>query len=80
MQKKKPPVMSQSGTASYRDGPPEINFAGRRWLRGIAQPIVRADFEALQARPDAAPFAFTFTGSAASAAPADSTHFPHSEE
>lgn len=52
---------NSAGTAAYHEGPPEIDFAGRRWTLGSEQPINRAEFDALQARPDAAPFAFTFT-------------------
>jgi hypothetical protein len=56
------PASAAAGQAAYHDGPPEIEFAGRRWLRGRAQPLTDAEFAALQARPDAAQFGFTFTG------------------
>lgn len=61
-------ALPESGSACYRDGPPDIWFAGRHWLRSVKQPISRVDFDALTSRPDAANFSFTFTGNAASAA------------
>jgi len=59
---KKTESASATGKAAYHDGPPEIEFAGRRWLRGKAQALTDAEFAAVQARPDAAQFGFTFTG------------------
>jgi len=52
---------AETGTAAYHDGPPEIEFAGRRWIIDQDQPMIRAEFDALQARADVALFAFTFT-------------------
>lgn len=52
--------ITPTGRAAYHDGPPEIEFAGRRWLRGQAQALTADEFAALQARPDAAGFGFIF--------------------
>lgn len=58
---KKAAASTEQGNVAYHDGPPQIEFVGLIWFRDLARPFSRADFEALQARPDAAPFAFTFT-------------------
>lgn len=54
------PSIPATGRAAYHDGPPEIEFAGRRWRRGQAQTLTTAEFDALQERPDAAGFGFIF--------------------
>ncbi len=43
---------------AYHDGPPEIQFAGRRWLRGVIQPVTAQEWTAMQSRPDCASFGF----------------------
>lgn len=75
MAKKTPAAQPESGTAAYRAGPPEIEFAGRRWLINVAQPVSADEAEALLAHPHAAAFDFTFTAAAPGAAASN-----HSEE
>lgn len=57
------------GLAAYHAGPDEIGFAGRAWRIGQPQPMRPDEFKALAARPDAAPFDFTFTAKAPEAVP-----------
>lgn len=56
-----PPAATQSRIA-YHDGPPEILFAGRRWVRGIAQPVGAEELEAMKKRRDFAAYRFTTAG------------------
>ncbi|GEM_PF-6639390 len=43
---------------AYHAGPPEIQFAGRRWVKGAAQALTTEEWGALRSRPDAAAFEF----------------------
>lgn len=43
---------------AYHDGPPEIHFAGRRWLRGVGQRLTLAEFEGMQSRRDFSTYRF----------------------
>ncbi|MBZ0104644.1 MAG: hypothetical protein K8H84_03345 [Sulfuricella denitrificans] len=43
---------------AYHAGPPDIQFCGRRWLRGAAQPVTQAEQAAMRKRPDFAGFNF----------------------
>lgn len=56
-----PPTATQSRIA-YHDGPPEIQFAGRRWLRGAAQPVGTDELQAMKKRRDFAAYRFTTAG------------------
>lgn len=40
------------------DGPPEIQFSGRRWLRGVKQEMTEKEWAAMQERPDFKHFDF----------------------
>ena len=44
---------------AYHDGPPEIHFAGRRWQRGVAQPVTIAELEGVRPRRDFSAYRFT---------------------
>ena len=41
---------------AYHAGPPEIEFSGRHWRIGVAQPVAPEDFAAMRERPDFAQF------------------------
>lgn len=56
-------------SATYHDGPPEIEFLGRRWQKGVSQTITDTEFSAMQHRTDVGFFGFTY---AADPAPAPS--------
>lgn len=43
----------------YEDGPDEMFFFGRRWRRGVAQPVTATDWRLMQARDDCAPHKFS---------------------
>lgn len=43
---------------AYHVGPPELFFGGRYWLRGAPQEVTDAEWGAMQARADFAPFQF----------------------
>lgn len=43
----------------YEDGPDEMFFFGRRWRRGMAQPVTATDWRLMQARDDCAPHKFS---------------------
>lgn len=45
--------------ALYRDGPPEITFAGRHWRRGAPQVVTDLEWSAILARADAGEYFFT---------------------
>lgn len=51
-----------TGKVAYHKGPPELEYFGRHWVRGIEQPMTKADFDTLLGRPDAVHFNFVFTG------------------
>lgn len=43
----------------YRNGPPDLEFAGRLWRKGVTQPVEDgAALEAMKARPDWTLFEF----------------------
>lgn len=44
---------------AYHAGPPEIEFAGRHWRIGVAQPVAPEDYAAMRARADFAQFEFS---------------------
>ena len=44
---------------AYRDGPPEIGFAGRQWQRGVAQLVMTEEWAAMQERADFNEYQFT---------------------
>lgn len=54
-----------TGRAAYHQGPPDIEFAGRRWQIGVSQPLTDAEFSAMQQRADFDHFGFTYAGDAA---------------
>lgn len=39
-------------SVKYQAGPEELNFAGRQWKRGEAQPVTADEWAAMQARAD----------------------------
>ncbi len=43
---------------AYHDGPPDIQFCGRRWARGVAQALTQAEQAEMRARPDFKHFNF----------------------
>lgn len=52
-------IAPKTPKAAYHDGPPEIQFAGRRWLRDMPQDLTAQEWAAMQARPDFKHFDFT---------------------
>lgn len=57
---KRTAAQPNAGRAAYHQGPPEIEFAGRRWQIGVSQPLTDAEFAAMQARGDFDHFGFTY--------------------
>jgi len=51
---------SQAATinVAYHDGPPAIGYFGSRWERGKSKSVSSADWDAMRARADCAPFDF----------------------
>lgn len=47
---------------AYHAGPPEIEFAGRRWQRGVEQSVSADQLSAMCARPDFSIFSFAVAG------------------
>jgi len=43
---------------AYNDGPPEIGFAGRRWMKGLPQSVTAQEWEGIQAHPHSKQFDF----------------------
>ena len=46
-------------SVAYNAGPPEIEYAGRYWRRGVVQPLTKDDYTAMRARTDFAQFEFS---------------------
>lgn len=58
MAKTKTPT-PDTNRAAYQEGPAEICFAGKRWQRGVAQPVTAEAWAAMQKRADFKQYQFT---------------------
>jgi hypothetical protein len=66
---KKTAAPTHTGRAAYHQGPPEIEYAGRRWQIGVSQPLTDAEFAAMQERGDFDHFGFTYAADPAATLP-----------
>jgi hypothetical protein len=58
IKKEAPDAVPKTTRMAYHAGPPDIQFCGRRWARGVAQPLTQAEQAEMRARPDFKQFNF----------------------